>query len=57
MQSYIHSDLTPWDQGGNDFVSSVRQGGQLLDLRASVGTHSGRKMILGSQAWGGTALS
>ena len=36
-----HSVLSPWDQEGMIFVSSARQGGQLLNSRARVGTHSG----------------
>ena len=47
-----HSVLSPWDQEGMIFVSSARQGGQLLNSRARVETHSGGKMILGSQAGG-----
>ena len=50
----FHGVLPPWDQGGTIFVSSARQEG----FKSQGGdTFRGEKMILGSQAEGGTALS
>ena len=57
--SIIVSSL-PWDQGGEEmiFVSSARKGGgQLLNFKSQGGDTFRGKMILGSQAGGGTALS
>ena len=43
----------PGIRGGMIFVSSARQGGQLLNFKSQGGdTFRGRKMILGSQAGG-----
>ena len=51
-----HSVLPPGIRGRMIFVSSARQGGQLLNFKSQGGDTFRGKMILGSQA-GGTALS
>ena len=49
----LHSVLPPRDQGGGMiFVSSARQGGQLLNFKSQSGDTFRGKMILGSQAGG-----
>ena len=48
----LHSALPPRDQGGMIFVSSARQGGQLLNFKSQSGDTFRGKMILGSQAGG-----
>ena len=48
----VHSALPPRDQGGMIFVSSARQGGQLLNFKSQSGDTFRGKMILGSQAGG-----
>ena len=54
----LHSVLPPWDQGGEWFLCQPGSGGQLLNFKSQGGdTFRGGKMILGSQAEGGTALS
>ena len=52
----LHSVLPPWDQGGMIFVSSARQGGQLLNFKSQGGETFRGGDDFRQSSRGGTAL-